>query len=314
MSVALLRFLAMTVGPAFTAAARPAATFFAVQLVVATLVYYDLASLSPTFSWMVSIPAIVVAGVLAALELAARHDPDIAAILRDLQIDNATGAFGAFTAALLFAALGMPESEAAGLIEGGDMPGGGGLEPAGDTPGTDLSNQMNVPPVATSDDGILGATAAAASSNHSMGVQVGAVGGAVGINVGLTWLRSQLMEFVDDFDLGKLWARLETGGVIGVLVLLPLLPLVVFGFILLFALVLGGLAWTARKASQYMDERSRVPCESCDYELRQEASLCPECGAERTPDIESHTGIKEAWDALFRRQDEDKETAKPALE
>jgi hypothetical protein len=300
MSLALIRFLAMTVGPAFTAAARPAATFFGVQIVVALLVAYDMASLTPAFSWMVSVPALVVAGVLAALETAAKHDPDIAAVLRDLHVDNMTGAFGAFTAALLFAALGMPESEAAGLIEGG-----AGLPEGGDIPEGGAGN------VGEAADGVLGATATAAATDHNPAVQVGAVGGAVGINLGLTWLRSELLEFIDDFDLGTLWARLETGGVVGVLVLLPLLPLVVFAFIVVFGIVLGSIAWAAKKAMDYIDQRSRVDCDACGYQLREEASLCPECGTERQPKLTHESGIGAAWDALFDRGEAERQ---PALE
>jgi hypothetical protein len=288
MSLALLRFLAMTIGPAFTAAARPAATFFGVQIVVAILVSYDLTSLPGMFEWMISMPALVVAGVLAAMETVAKHDPDIAAVLRDLHVDNLTGAFGAFTAALLFAALGMPEGEAVGLIEGGELPDD---EAAG-----------------SGADGILGATATAASTDHSSAVQVGAVGGALGINLGITWLRSELLEFVDDFDLGKLWARIETGGVLGVLILLPLLPLVVFAFVVLFGIVLGSMAWASKKAMDYIDQRSRVECDSCGYEVREEASVCPECDAERQPQLTHESGVGAAWKALFERED----TAAPA--
>lgn len=276
MSLALLRFLAMTIGPSITAAARPAATFFAVQLVVAVLVYQELATVPGALSWLVSAPAIVVAAVLAAVETAAKHDADVAAVLRDLQVDNFTGAFGAFTAALLFAALGMPEAQAAALVDGAPMP-------VGDA------------------GGVLDATATAASSPHSTSLQVGAVGTAVGLNLGLTWLRSQLLEFVDDFDLGGLWARLETGGVLGVLILLPLLPLLIFGFLVLFAIVLVAGALAARAAERAMDRRARLGCESCGYEVRKEASMCPECKSARKPTMRQPSGISAAIAALRSR-------------
>jgi hypothetical protein len=281
MSLTLLRFLAMTIGPAITAAARPAATFLGVQIIVALLVAQDLATLPQMMQWLVSVPAIVVAAVLAGLETAAKHDPDIAAILRDVQLDNLTGAFGAFTAALLFAALGMPEAQAAGLIEGGVDPiGGGDLEGAG---------------------GLFGATATAASSEQSTALQVGAVGGAVGLNLGLTWMRSQILEFVDDFELGKVWARVETGGVIGVLILLPLLPLLAFGFLVFFALFFAAVAFAVRLAQKAADRRARVACDTCDYQVRVEATLCPECKTEREPVREHRSGLAAAMDALRRR-------------
>lgn len=284
MSVALLRFLAMTVGPSITAAARPAATFFAVQLVVAALVAQDLAAVPSALGWLVSVPAIVVAAVFAGVETAAKHDPDIAAVLRDLQVDNLTGAFGAFTSALLFAALGMPDAEAAALVDGAAVPVGGPVgEPVGE-PG-----------------GVLDATATAASSPLSTSVQVGAVGAAVGLNLGLTWLRSQLLEFIDDFDLGRVWARLETGGVLGVLILLPLLPLVIFAFLVFFAIVLAAGALAARAAERAIDRRARVECSSCGYQVRKEASLCPECKTEREPEMSHSSGISAALSALRSR-------------
>lgn len=271
--IELLRFLAMTVGPSITAAARPAVTFLAIQLTVAGLVRYDLAALPGSLAWLVSLPAIVVAAVLAGLETAAKHDPDVAAVLRDLKIDNLTGAFGAFSAALLFSALGLPESDAATLVEEGAV-GGGGL---------------------------LDATAAAVRADHGGAVQVGAIAGAVGLNLGLTWFRSGLLEFLDDFELGKLWARIETGGVVGVLILLPFLPLIALAFMALFALGLVVVSLMARAAARWVDQRSRVECESCGYQVREEASLCPKCRTQRTPASEPETGLAPALEALRRR-------------
>lgn len=271
MTLELLRFLALTIGPAVTAAARPAVTFFAIQLVAAGLVYGDIAALPGGFTWLVSVPALIVAGVLAGLETAAKHDPDIAALLRDLKIDNITGAFGALSVALLFASLGLPEEEAlrmTGAVEGG---------------------------------GLLEATSTAVTADRSTPLQVGAIGGALGINVGLTWLRGELLEFVDDFELGKLWARLETGGVVGVLILLPLLPLVMLAFVTVFAVGLVAVSLGARAASDYADSRSRTDCEACGHRIREEASICPECRTERTPSIEPETGLDAAWTALRRR-------------
>lgn len=276
MSLALLRFLAMTFGPAITAAARPAATFFAVQITVAALVYQELAALPAVFAWLVEVPALVVAGALAALESVAQHDADVAGIARELHLDKVSGAFSAFTAALLFAALGMPEAEAAALIEGGAADGLG-------------------------DEGVLGATAEAARSEHGAAVQVGAVGGAVAINAGLTWLRGQLLAFLDDFDLHALWARLETGGVLGVLILLPLMPLVIVACALVLAGAAGMAAWAARSAGARLERRRRVACGGCGYEVRREASVCPECDASRTPELEATSRMTTAWRALVSR-------------
>lgn len=271
MSLALLRYLAVTFGPSITAAARPAVTLLAVQLTVAALVRSQLASLSTEFGWLISAPAIVVVALIAGLETAARHDPDIAAITRDLQIDNLTGAFGTLTAALLFAALGLPESAATQMA--GSAPDSGGL---------------------------LSGVSEAVAHERSQTVQIAAIGGAVGINLGLTWLRAQLMRFLDDFELGRLWARLETGGVVGLLIVLPLLPLLALGFLTLFAVGLSALALAARTAAAAVDRRCRVDCQGCDYRVRAEASLCPECHTERTPSAEPTTGPAAALAALRR--------------
>ncbi len=276
MSLELLRFLAMTVGPSITAAARPAVTFFAIQLTVAGLAHAELVTVPSGFSWLVGIPAIIIAGVLAGLETAAKHDPDVAAVLRDLHIDTITGAFGAFSVGLLFASLGLPEEEAGGLVDAAASGAGAGA-------------------------GLLDATAEAVSADHSTPVQVAAVGGAVGTNIGLTLVRARLLEFLDDFDLGKIWARIETGGVVGVLLILPFLPLFALAFLVLAALVLAALGVAAKTTQHYLDQRRRVDCEGCDYRVRVEASVCPECGTEREPEIQQESGFAAAWAALRER-------------
>lgn len=280
MSVELLRFLAMIFGPSITAAARPAVTFFVIQATVAALAFYDLVSVPSGFAWLVSIPAIIIAGVLAGLETAAKHDPDIAAVLRDLHIDTVTGAFAAFSVALLFASLGLPVEDSSALVDSAAASAGAG-------------------------GNLLDATAQAVSADHSTPVQVAAVGGALGTNVGLTLLRSNLLEFVDDFDLGKVWARIETGGVVGLLVLLPFIPLIALAFLVLFAVMLVMLAIVTRTTRNYLDRLNRTECESCDYRVREEASVCPECGTERIPTMKHETGWSAAIDAIKHRRHDD---------
>ena len=265
MSLELLRFLALTLAPSITAAARPALTFFSIQLVVFALVTNNYAALPTEFAWLIALPTLAIAGVLAGLETLAKHDADVAAILRDFRVDNVVGAFGAFTVALLFAGLGMPVEEAAAL--------------SGSTP----------------QGGLLEATSLALTTEHSSAVHVGAIGGAVGINLGLTWLRGELLEYLDDFELGHWWARLETGGTIGVLLLLPLLPLFVLAFVGIFAVALSAVSLAARAASGYVDARSRKPCGSCGHEVRREASVCPKCGEAREPE-QTESG----WNAALR--------------
>lgn len=274
MSVELVRYLAMILTPSITAAARPAVTFAAIQILVAVLVQQGFAAVPAGLEWLISTPAIVVGAVFAALETASRHDPDIAALLRDLHIDHLTGAFGAFSAALLFTSLGLPREEAAVLVP------------------DDSTGEL------------LEATGRAIVSERPLGLQIGAVGGAVALNAGLVWLRAQFLEFLHDFALGKAWARFETGGVLTILILLPFLPVFAAGVMLFFAAGLGALALAARAARSWADQRARVACEHCGYRLRPEASVCPECKTARSPTVElgQETGFGAAWSALRREK------------
>ena len=271
MNLDLVRFLALTLSPSIAAAARPGLTFVAIQILCAVLVHTDAVTIAPSLAWLVSLPALVVAAVFAVLETASRHDPEVAAVLRDLHVDKITGAFGAFSAALLFSALGLRETEVAALA--------GAVEPGG----------------------LLEATSTAAATEHTTAVEVGAIGGAVVINGGLTWLRGELLEFLDSFELGRVWAYLETGGVAAALLLLPLLPLVAAAFLVAFAIGLVVIALLARAARRWADSRDRVPCGHCDFRVRPEASLCPRCQTEREPTAlldQSPGGLGAAWRVL----------------
>ncbi len=263
MTAELLRFLAMTVGPSITAAARPGLSFFAVQVVIAVLADQGVVAVPEQFAWLVTVPALVVAGVLAAVETAAKHDPDIAALARDLKIDQFFGAFGAFSAALLFASLGVPEAAA--------------VEPETGS--------------------LLQGVAVAARTEAPTAVQVGAVGGAVALNLGLGWFRAELLDFVYSIEAGRLWARVETGGVIGLLILLPLLPIIVLALLLVLTVLTAVGALLARAAERALDHGNREACDGCDYRVRREASVCPECGTERVA-AEPSGGLAQAWRAV----------------
>ena len=259
MSLVLLRYLAMVLGPAMTSTARPATTFLAVQLTVVALVDGQWAALPEGWEILISGPLLAVVAVFALLENLAAHDPDISALLRDLGVERIAAAFGALSAALLFSALGISEAEASALA---------GVE------GQLLSES----------GGLLEAVAVAAATDHGPAVQFGVVALAVALNLSLAWLRAGLLRFIQEFGPAKLWARIESGGVVGVLILLPLFPLVVLGFLLVMAVALTVASLTARTAASAADQKRRTPCKACDYNLRVEASCCPECGAERTPE------------------------------
>lgn len=271
MSLVLLRYLAMSIAPAITATSRPATTFLAVQVTVLLLVEHETAELPGTFDIFVSTPMIAFVAVLALLELVAAHDPDIAALSRELHVDRVAGAFGALSAAVLFAAIGLPEAEAMALVD------------------TDAA-------LFPGSQGLHEAIGAAESSEHSQMIQTGAIGAAVAINLTLGKMRSQLLAFVQDFELTKLWARIETGGVVTALILLPLFPLLILAIAVVFAVVLTIVASATNAAMENLDSRRRTSCSSCDYEVRIEASICPECGTERQPTGEPTTGPKAAWE------------------
>ena len=276
MSLVVLRYLAMIIGPSLAATARPATTFFAIQITVVALVYREVAAVPEAFDWLVSAPIIAIVGVLAVLEMIAAHDPDISAILRDLRIDRVAGAFGALSAALLFSALGMPEAEAAALVA------------------TDAD-------LLAASGGLLDATGAAAGADFGTIAQTGVLALALAINVVMTGLRSQFLLFIYEFELGRYWARLESGGVVGVLILLPLFPVLIFGFFVLIAVALTALSVASRAATRAMDDSLRAPCDNCGHRLRVEASLCPECGVDRSPTAQPSSGLQAAV-AAFRQR------------
>ncbi len=251
----LVAFLALTFGPAITSAARPAVTFAAVQLLVAGAVRFDLASLPPAMGWLISIPAIAVALTLAVLETAAHHDGTIADLVQRAGLQHLLGAFGAFSSALLFSAMGLPEEEAARLGDAG---------PTGD---------------------LAAATYLVASAEVPTATKVGVLGAALGVNLGLSWVRGAIVQALADVELHALWARLETGGVLVVLALVIVLPWFAFALLVLAALAMALVGLSVRAASYVADRRARVACERCGHRVRAEASRCPSCHGARTPTV-----------------------------
>lgn len=258
MDLALVRFLALYLTPAITAAARPGATFAVVQGVAALLVWNGAATVPEALGWLVSPAAVLFGLVFAALETLARHDPDFEELLAELHLDKAVGAFGALAAPLLFAALGLPEDDALALG------------------GTTATATAAADPVGST-------LAVAVVADRPPIVTAAAVGGAVGINAALTWARAEVLEFLHAFELSSLWLRLETGGVVVVLALMPLMPVVMLVLVAAFSVALALFAWAVRGTRAALDRRERTPCEHCDHAVRPEASICPSCGHGRAP-------------------------------
>jgi len=255
MDLSLLRFIAQAGGASLTATARPATTFFAVQALVGTLIWWEVVSLPAELAWVVAWPAILLGGVVALTENLAAHDPDIAEVVHDLGADRVAGAVGTLSVAVLFAAMGLPADEAA---------------------------QLANPEVLA---GLSAASGWAAAAGQASWAKWGVVALAVSANLGLGWMRARVMSLVVDLNLASLWSRVETGGVVGVLLLVLLLPLVAVVVLLALGVGLSIAGISASGLARWWDARRREPCEGCGHGLRVEACRCPECGASRTPSL-----------------------------
>lgn len=255
MPLELMRLFAQNFGTSITASSRPAGTFFAVQLCVWWMMWMEWALVSDAFAWLVSPATVIVAGVLAALEVVFHHDEDAASMMRDLKVDRLFASFGAFSAALLFASLGLPEAEALGMVtEGGDTL------------------------VATE-------THAAVHSQHDVPTQVGSVIGSVSLTMVIAHYRAKVHEWLDSLELLAVWQKLESGGVLAAMLLLFLSPFLMLGFLLLVGVALFVMARAVQAAERAWDKRNRHACPACGEQIRVEASLCHACGAEVTPAV-----------------------------
>lgn len=270
----LARFLAQTFNAAILSSSRPGLTFAAIQWTIGLMARQDLVTLAPSLEWLVSMPALLIAALFAGLETWTRHDPDAAELLRELKLDHLTGAFGAFSSALLFASLGLPEGEAQGLIDTQDQ----------------------------SSSEVAMAISLAAAAEQPMSVKIGAVSGAVALHSATTWARTQLLSFIAELELESVWARLETGSAVGLLVAMLLAPYLATAFLILATVLLFAVALTVRAARYAADRRCRVQCPSCAHAVRPEARRCPSCSADLTPSrVLSRSSIQRGWSAMTQR-------------
>jgi hypothetical protein len=122
---------------------------------------------------------------------------------------------------------------------------------------------------------------------YTAGLGTGVIGTSLGLSavtsLALWKLRSWMFEAVADFSFIHRWyGWLETGGVVGLLVLilsLPFLSIVVAGLLIIGSAGSGGLIYLVQKRR---DEAARMECpnEACPYRVRKEALICPACGTE----------------------------------
>jgi hypothetical protein len=205
--------------------------------------------------WLHSPLAFGVAGVLAVLEVLAHHQDDVSELLQETGVDKLLSVFGAFSAAMLFGSLGLPVEEAIDLM------------------GTQTDAQAD----------LTEAVYVAANSGYPAWLQGVAVTTGVGLNLGLSTIRGRVIRALDDFGLKGIWQRVETGGIVGVLVLAPFLPLVMFGMLLAVVILFASFGVLLLGADKILDRTGRYRCPECETLVRQEASICHSCHAELTP-------------------------------
>lgn len=106
------------------------------------------------------------------------------------------------------------------------------------------------------------------------------------VSVAVTWLRARSIEMLDTLAVPSNWWRwIEAGGVVGLLTVVVLLPVaaLVVSLIMVFGTGLAGFfIYGAQRAA---DQRRRTACPACGHSMRVEASRCPSCGAEVSPQM-----------------------------
>lgn len=249
----LVQYLAQSISTSISSTSRPALTFFVIQLSIYFSSMWGYTSVVSQFEWLISPATIGIAGILTVVEFFAQHDEDISSLLIDFKAMHLLSAFGAFSSALLFSSLGLPLEDAMQYIDG------------------DTQNE------------ILSQTQKVVMSNHDTSTQVGVVFGSVTGNLVLSHFRAELHEWLEELSLLKAWQRIETGGVLGALIILLIAPILCL--ILLTLALLGGLILgiTIKRVQKVIDNKSRTNCPECDHKVRKEAILCCSCGIDLEP-------------------------------
>ncbi len=244
----LARLVAQTVTVSTTSSGRPALTFFLVQVLVGLGVHTGHVALPEGVLPLVSAWALALGATLAVAELLAQHLDDVEAVLRELRYDRIAGALGALGATLIFASLGLPEEEALAPAEA------------------------------------AGALVLLEASGYELGVQAAALGGALALNLVLTWARARVLEALGALDLRWAWQVIETGGVAAVILLLPVAPVLTLLLVVVVVVALGSVGALLRGGQVLVDRRARRPCPACAQSIRVEASLCWGCGVAVAPE------------------------------
>jgi hypothetical protein len=246
-----IELAAKTMAPAVSASARPALTFAVVDVAAAIAVRHGHASLPPSSAWLVSTTMIVVAVVFAIVEAIAHHDTDIAAILRDVHADKMLTVFGALSSAALLTALGAP-------------------------------TEAPIRPEPVNAE-VIEAVRLTAASHASPTLRVAAIGVSVVGSLGLSWVRSKLLSALDRLHLSSVWAKLETGGTLALMLAVVLAPMLAVLLMTGSVVAMCAISASVHIMSRARDALARRPCPSCNLRIRREASLCHGCRTEIEP-------------------------------
>lgn len=280
--------VARVVGFAATGSVRPVATLFAVQLLTAGVIHFDVATIPAEAAWSVS-PLALGAGLAAcAVEWLFQHTEGADALARTLHADKLVAAVLAMPTAFLLVSLTAVAEQGVERVEGAVAQSGLTpeqqalvLEQAGSLADEALGNAPAAS--ATEADDLVKATRKLTESGRSPLEQAGFLGLAVLMNLGLVWLRGEVRDFVESLHLERIWAWLETGGVFAGLALLALAPAIGLVFILLGVLACVALWVGSRFAASLMDAARRRPCAACAKKIRVEAIRCRFCNVETEP-------------------------------
>ena len=250
----MLEFVAQLIVVSGLAASRPALTLLAIQGAVLAQFYVGSNPVA-TDHWLVSPGAIAAGLALAVVELLIEHEADAEELYRTLHLDKILRAVCVVATSHLLTAAKLPNDLAAN---------GRTLASAGEA--GDLAGQ-------------LGGTA------QPWWLVLSIAGGALTLNLLLTWVRGRLLERIGDIGLVGLWQKLETGGVVALLAVLALAPVLVLGLFLVLTLLLVAATLLGHAWEQALDRRRRRACPHCAAPIRVEALLCRQCRGDVEPEV-----------------------------
>ena len=275
MEQTIAQLIARATGAAFTATSRPAMTFFLCQLAIAMASRAGWIKMDPSMLWLVSIPMLVAGLIATVAEIFVEHSDQIEEIVRNLHADKVWRVIGSFFVGLLMISI--------------------GVESAAETA---------VPALVSASAEQLGTTTAGlGDSGQPVWVKALVVVGSIGLTQGLSWLRGLVLEWLDDLHLKKIWQYVETGGVLGFLIVLALSPMLMVVLAGLVTVVMIVMALAVRGLDKLIDKSRRHACPSCGERIRHEALMCWKCKTEVEPTRwlapESSAGmltrLKEFW-------------------